>query len=129
MVETRAAEEALPPPPGQDSPAVPAFSRMAELIELAAARLMRCGLSQEQTSTSIRLGVWHLARIHSRPETWRVVARRTAIRGRVHEFQVDVFDSSGLIAGAEHARAVVVAHRMEACARRRAGRPSMLLNV
>jgi hypothetical protein len=34
-----------------------------------------------------------------------------------------------LIASAEHVRAVVVVHRLEGLARRRAGRPSMQLNV
>lgn len=129
MIDTGTAAEALLPPPAQPSPAVSAASRMAELMELAAARLMRRGLSAEQTSTSIRMSLWHLARIRSKPDSWRVVARCTGIRGRLHEFQVDVFDASGLIAGAEHTRAVVVAQRMEAVARRRTGRPSMLLNA
>jgi predicted thioesterase len=129
MIDTGTAAEAPLPPPAQPSAAVSASSRMAELMELAAARLMRRGLSVEQTSTSIRMSLWHLARIHSEPDSWRVVARCTGIRGRLHEFQIDVFDASGLIAGAEHTRAVVVAQRMEAVARRRTGRPSMLLNA
>ena len=129
MIDTGTAAEAPLPPPAQPSAAVSASSRMAELMELAAARLMRRGLSVEQTSTSIRMSLWHLARIHSEPDSWRVVARCTGIHGRLHEFQVDVFDASGLIAGAEHTRAVVVAQRMEAVARRRTGRPSMLLNA
>jgi predicted thioesterase len=102
---------------------------MAELMELAAARQMHRGLPAQQTSTAVRLSLWHLARIQSRPDSWRVVARRTAIRGRLHEFQVDVFDESGLIAGAEHTRAVVSAQRLEAFARRRTGRASMLLRA
>jgi predicted thioesterase len=129
MNETGTAEEAPLPSPAQGLPAVSALSRMAELMELAAARQMRRGLPAEQTSTAVRLSLWHLARIHSRPDCWRVVARRTAIRGRLHEFQVDVFDESGLIAGAEHTRAVVSAQRLEAFARRRTGRASMLLRA
>jgi hypothetical protein len=42
---------------------------------------------------------------------------------------VHAFDESGLIACAEHARAVVVPRTLLAGARRRIGRPSMLLNV
>ena len=129
MFECSTAEEVPASSPGLGFPAVPASARMAELMERAASRLMRRELSAGETSTSIRLGLWHLARITSTPESWRVEARRSAIRCRVHEIQVDVFDDSGLIAGAEHARAVVVSQRFEALARRRAGRPSMLLRA
>ena len=128
MNQCRTAAEALLPPPGQDFPAVPAISRLTELAELAAARLMRRGLSVEQTSISVRMSIWHLARIHSPPDSWRAVARCTAVRGRLHEFEIDVFDGSGLIAGVEHTRAVVISRRVVALARRRLGRPAMLLD-
>jgi predicted thioesterase len=60
---------------------------------------------------------------------WRVVATRIAIRGRLHDFRVDVFDETGLIASGDHTRAVVIERRVEAIARRRTGRPAMLLEV
>jgi len=123
------AAEALFHSPGQTFPAVPAFSRLAQIAERAAAQLMHPGLTLGQTSTSARMSLWHLARIQSPPDSWRAVARCTAVRGRLHEFEIDIFDGSGLIAGVEHTRAVVIGRRVEAIARRRLQQPSMLLNV
>jgi len=129
MSQDGTAAEALLHSPGHVFPAVPASSLLAKLAERAAAQLMHPGLSREQTSTSVRISLWHLARIHSQPDSWRAVARCSGIRGRLHQFEVDIFDGSGLIAGVEHTRAVVISRRVEALARRRLEKPSMLLQV
>ncbi len=123
------AAEGLLQTPGQNFPAVSTIPRLAQIAARAAARLMHPELRVGQTSTSVRMRLWHLARIQSHPDSWRAVARYAAVRGRVHEFEVDVFDASGLIAGVEHARAVVAGRRLEALAQRRAGKPAMLLQA
>jgi predicted thioesterase len=136
MNETRAAGGAarmsspdtanvMPLSPGQCAPA----ALLVEVMERTAARTMRRGLSPGQTSISIALNLRHVGAIHSAPHSWLVWAQLDAVRGRVHEFTLDVFDASGLIASAEHTRAVVMASRVVAIARRRLGRPAMLLRV
>ena len=102
-------------------------AHVCEVIELAAARLMRKDLSAFETSVAVRMSLNHVAAGHFDLAKGRVVATRIAIRGRLHEFRVDVFDDTGLVASGEHTRAVVVERRVEAIARRRSGRPAMLL--
>ena len=128
----RTADPTPPQSPLQGVPAVLASSRVCEVMELAAARLMRRDLSARESSVAIRLELKHLAVADLPDVTFdlgktRVVATRVAIRGRLHDFRVDIFDETGLIASGDHTRAVVVERRVEALARRRGGRPAMLL--
>ena len=112
--------------PEDGFPAVLANSRLMALIELAAARLMRPLLVHE-SSVSVEMNVTHLvAQVHG---DMRAVATYLGAQGRLHHFRVHVFDETGLIGCADHTRAVVVPRRLVAGARRRAGRPAMLLNV
>jgi predicted thioesterase len=108
------------------------MGRVCEVMELAAARLMRKDLSAFESSVAVRMDLNHLAMPelrngHLELGKGRVVATRIAIRGRMHDFRVDVFDDTGLVASGEHTRAVVIEHRVEAIARRRSGHPAMLL--
>jgi predicted thioesterase len=98
-------------------------------MELAAARLMRRDLSALESSVAVRTSLNHMALPELPDAKWRVVANRVAIRGRLHDFRVDIFDESGLIASGDHTRAVVLERRVAAIARRRSGRPAMVLNV
>ena len=128
----RTADPTPPQSPLQGVPAVLASSRVYEVMELAAARLMRRDLSAHESSVAVRLELRHLALpvpLNDAIESGkaRVVATRVAIRGRLHDFRVDIFDETGLIASGDHTRAVVVGRRVEAIARRRNGRPGMLL--
>jgi predicted thioesterase len=125
MSESSAAAESPLPPPGPGSPA----ALLADLVERAAVRLMRRGLLPGQNSVAVALNVNHLAHTDTPFAHWNVTVRRTAQRGRLQEFRVEVFDDRGLIASAEHTRAVVVARRFLAQARKRAGFPAMLLQV
>jgi len=125
MRETSAAADALPPPPGSGSPAV----LLVDLVERAAARLMRRGLLPGQSSVAVALNVDHVAGTRTPFEHWHVTVRRTAGRGRLQEFQVEVFDDRGLIASAAHTRAVVVERRFLALTRKRASLPAMLLQA
>jgi fluoroacetyl-CoA thioesterase len=110
------------------SPLVLATSQMVELMELAAARLMKTHLAEGETSVSIEMKVTHVAP-NAGGGTLRAVAAYGGVCGRLHRFKINVFDESGLIGSAEHTRAVVVERRLLALARRRAGKASALLMV
>jgi|SRR5687768_6054117 predicted thioesterase len=114
--------------PEDSFPAVIETLTLIELMELAAARALRPELRHGQASVALRTDLRFVSENRSVPFI-RAVATHTATRGRVHHFTVNVFGESGLIASAWHTRAVVVVHRVEGLARRRAGRPSMQLNV
>jgi len=100
-------------------PAVLARSRMIELMELAAARLMKPHLSDAETSVSIEMKVTHVAST-TVGGTLRAVATYAGVAGRLHRFRINVFDESGLIGSAEHTRAVTTERRLLAKRRRRA---------
>ena len=125
MSQTGAAADSPLPPPGQGSPA----ALLVELVERAAARLMRRDLLPGQNSVAVALNVEHVANTGTPFAHWNVTVRRTAVRGRLQEFRVEVSDDSGLIASAQHTRAVVLERRFLAQVRKRAGRPAMLLQV
>ncbi len=109
-------------------PAMLATSRMIELMELAAARLMKPHLRETETSVAIEMKVTHMAPAPV-GGMLRAVATSDGIAGRLHRFKVNVFDESGLIGSAEHTRAVVIERRLLAMAQRRAGKISALLAV
>ncbi len=125
MNDTRTAVETALSSPGHDFPAV----QLVELVERAAARLMRRRLAPGQNSVAVAMNVRRVADTDTPFADWNVTVRLTAVRGRLHDFVVEVCDDSGQIARAEHTRAVVVEHRLVAMARRRAGRPAMLLQA
>lgn len=114
--------------PEDGFPAVLATSRMIELMELAAARLMKPHLRDGEASVAIAMNVTHVARTAMEGHV-RVVATPESISGRMHRFTIHAFDESGLIGSAEHTRAVVVEKRLLAMARRRVGHPSPMLDV
>ena len=86
-------------------PTVLARSRMIELMELAAARLMKPHLRDAESSVSMEMKVTHIAST-TVGGTLRAVAAYAGVAGRLHRFKVNVFDESGLIGSAEHTRAV-----------------------
>jgi predicted thioesterase len=104
-----------------------AIFRLTELMELAAARLMAPSLNGQESSLSVQMKVVHLV-AQTQGEV-RAVATGRGRDGRLHHFHVQAFDETGLIASAEHTRAVVLPRRLLARARRRAGRLAMLLDV
>ena len=126
-VESRTAEAARVSPPHPASLAVLETSRIVELMELAAARLLLRDLRDGEESIAVETELTHLA--WSSAGAWRVVAKRQGVSGRLHRFTVNVFDESGLIASAAHTRALVSRRRLLGLARRRAGLPSMQLGV
>jgi len=121
-VRSRTGEATLHLYPAQitdDIPAVLARSRMIELMELAAARLMKPHLSDAETSVSIEMKVTHVAST-TVGGTLRAVATYAGVAGRLYRFRINVFDESGLIGSAEHTRAVTTERRLLAKRRRRA---------
>jgi len=104
------------------------MSRIAQLMEQSAARLLRPQLRNGETSLTLSLNLTH-AVTGPISGNLRSVATYQGANGREHRFLVHVFDESGLVASAEHSRAIVGGRRLEGLARRRAGRPSMLLGV
>jgi len=108
-------------------PLLPAATRLVEVMELAAARLMRARGGESSMAVSMQLH--HAALSQARGDTLRARATCSAIDGRLYHFEVNVFDENGLVASGEHVRAVVSPRRIEAVARRRHARPSMLLQV
>jgi len=110
------------------SPVVLSTSTMIELMELAAARLMKQNLGDGESSVSIETKVTHVATI-TVGGYLRAVASPAGVAGRLHRFKINVFDESGLIGSAEHTRAVVIERRLLAMERRRAGKASALLMV
>ena len=94
---------------------IPATSRMIELMESAAARLMRVHLRDGETSVAVAMNVTFAAASLRHPQAalaMRAVASYNGISGKLHRFRINAFDESGLIGTAEHTRAVVVERRL-----------------
>ena len=118
--------EARSSSPRDGFPAALVTSRLVDMMELAAARLMRPRLAPGESTLGIELKLTHVA--STAPGAWvRAVATYRYISGRLHHFSIHAFDRTGLIAACEHTRAVVLPRRLLAQARKRAGRASMLL--
>jgi fluoroacetyl-CoA thioesterase len=127
MGKTAAASAHVAPPDA--APAVLATSRLCELMELAAARLLRPHLRPGESSVAVEMKLRHIAPQPGAYGAVRVVASHHSIEGRLHRFTVHAFDERGLVAVSEHTRALVNGRRFVARARRRAGKTSMLLEV
>ena len=130
-VKSRTGEATLrlyPHPITKGFPAIDARSRMIELMELAASRLMKPHLGDSESSVSIEMQVTHVAPATA-GSTLRAVAAYAGITGRLHRFTVNVFDESGLIGSARHTRAVVTDRGLLAAARGRSDNASPMLMV
>jgi len=111
---------------------IPAASRMIELMEMAAARLMKSRLRDGESSVAVAMNVTYAAHSLRHPGgslTMRAVASYNGITGRLHRFKINAFDESGLIGTAEHTRAVTVERRLTSVAPQLAGESSKLLMV
>ena len=104
---------------------------MVELMEIAAARLMKPRLQEGEASVAVAMNVTYAAHRLRHPGggLMRAVASYNGISGRLHRFTVNAFDESGLIGTAEHTRAVVIERRLMGIASQRAGKPDMLVMV
>ena len=87
---------------------------MIELMESAAARLMKIHLRDGETSVAVVMNVTYAAASLRHPHgamSIRAVASYAGISGKLHRFRINAFDESGLIGTAEHTRAVVAERR------------------
>jgi fluoroacetyl-CoA thioesterase len=113
---------------GSDFPAALPRPRLSELMELAAARVMRRMLRDGESSVALSVEITHAVSGPSHGNL-RAVATHQGVSGRVHRFLAHVFDESGLIASGEIARAVVADPSIEGVARRRFSRIPMPAGV
>ena len=114
------------------TPGIPATSRMVELMEISAARLMKPRLLDGEASVAVAMNVTYVSHSLRHPgsgTTMRAVASYNGITGRLHRFKINAFDESGLGGTAEHTRAVVIERRLMSIAHQRAAEPSMPLMV
>src|SRR5689334_15408097 len=102
--------------PDSSDPAGQSMSRLTALMELAAARLMKQVMQDGEMSVTLALNLTHVAP-HVPSAMLRAVATHSGSNGRVHHFVVNVFDETGLLASAEHTRAVVTRRPVEGLAR------------
>lgn len=98
------------------------MSRIAQLMEQAAARLLRPRLEEGETSLALSMNLTH-AVTGPISGNLRAVATYQGESGREHRFLVHVFDESGLVASAEHSRAIVGGRGVAAFARKRPAPP------
>jgi predicted thioesterase len=104
------------------------MSRIAQLMENAAARLLRPQLAAGENSLAIATNFTHVV-TGPISGNLRAVATLQGASGREHHFLVHVFDESGLVASAEHRRAIVGAGRAAGLVRRRGATPPQPLHV
>ena len=108
----------------QEPGLIPPTSRMIELMEIAAVRLMRSHLGAGETSVAVAMNVTYAAQSLRHPgsgSAMRAVSSYQSVSGKLHRFRINAFDESGLIGTAEHTRAVVVDRRLLNVASPRAG--------
>jgi predicted thioesterase len=89
------------------APAVLATSRLCEVMELAAMRLMRAQLPPGECSISVAMNLRHVAGTRDARGLLRAAVSQHLISGRTHRFIVNAFDERGLVAVCEHTRVVV----------------------
>jgi fluoroacetyl-CoA thioesterase len=109
-------------------PAIPANSRLVELMESAAVKLVKPWLRPGESTLAVKLDVTHLRPL-SRDTNVRAVATYVGGAGRLHHFTIHAFDDTGLIASCDHTRAVVGARHALADVRPPQGGPPVLLEV
>jgi predicted thioesterase len=102
-----------------DFPEVLATSRMIALMELAAARLMKGLLSEEELSVGVNVNVTHMAAT-LQGDTVRVLAKYTGMEGKLYQFNVSLYDAGGIAGEGTHTRAIVKTSRLLQGAKKRA---------
>ncbi|MBZ4037038.1 hypothetical protein K6T82_19885 [Flavobacterium sp. 17A] len=109
---------ALPLTSEDSFPEVFATSRMIALMELAAARMMKPLLKQEELSVGVGVNIIHTAATTVGEEV-KAVARFLKLEGKLYHFSVEVFDNGGLVGKGEHTRAIVATERLINSAKKR----------
>ena len=97
--------------PQDDFPEVYATSRMIALMELAAARLMKPLLAEGELSVGVNVNVTHMAATPNNVEV-KAIATYRGVSGKLHEFEVELYDQGGLAGSGIHTRAIVKTERL-----------------
>jgi predicted thioesterase len=99
-------------------PPVYATSRMIALMELAASRVLRPHLENDELSVGVAVEVVHSA---ATPPGATVTAEARYVRqeGKLYVFEVTAYDNSGEIGRGMHTRAVISTSRLIAGAAKR----------
>lgn len=92
-------------------PEVLATSRMIGLMEVSAARLLKPKLKPGEISVGVGVDIKHFAPTPVGEEV-RVVATFLQLDGKLHLFEVEVFDRAGKVASGKHTRAIVEMNRL-----------------
>ncbi len=92
-------------------PEVLATSRMIGLMEVSASRLLKPLLKPGEISVGVGVDIKHFAPTPVGEEV-RVVATYLQLDGKLHLFEVEVFDRAGKVAGGKHTRAIVEMNRL-----------------
>lgn len=96
---------------GDDFPEVFATSRMIALMELAAARLMKSLLKDDELSVGVNVTVNHLAATPNGKEV-KAIAVYKGMEGKLYKFDVELHDEGGLAGSGTHTRAIVKTERL-----------------
>jgi fluoroacetyl-CoA thioesterase len=104
--------------PGDAFPPVFATSRMVGLMEVAAARILRPHLREDEASVGVTVEVIHTAATPP-GATVTATAKYVGRDGKLFLFEVSAADNAGEIGRGTHKRAVVATERLVAGAARR----------
>jgi len=96
---------------GDEFPEVLATSRMFALMELSAARLMKPLLKAAELSVGVGVELKHFAPTPVDEEV-RIVSTYRGLEGKLHSFDIEVFDRAGKVGTARHTRAIVETSRI-----------------
>lgn len=94
-----------------DFPEVLGTSRMIALMEIAAARLMKPSLSENQLSVGVNVNVNHFAATPNSEEVI-VIAIFKGMKGKLYQFDVELYDKGGKAGSGTHTRAIVETERL-----------------
>jgi predicted thioesterase len=103
--------KAISDDPQDDFPEVFATARMVALMELAAARLLRPLLSNDELSVGVHVNVTHMAATPN-GEQVKAVAIYKGMEGNLHAFEVELHDRGGKAGVGTHTRAIVKTERL-----------------
>lgn len=92
-------------------PEVLATSRMLALMEVAAARVMTPLLKSGELSVGVGVELKHFAPTPVAEEV-KIVATYQGLEGKLHSFDIEVFDRAGKVGSAKHTRAIVEGSRI-----------------
>ncbi|MGK5094308.1 thioesterase [Deltaproteobacteria bacterium TL4] len=123
-VQSKDLAKALSMDPTDDFPDVFATSRMIALMELAASRLMKPALSENELSVGVNVNVTHCAATPNNEEV-RAVATYKGRDGKLYQFEVELFDKGGKAGSGTHTRAIVETERLVQGAKDRVKSTSM----